>query len=296
MSKDLLYSTRDLVANEQAAPTRAPSVASTFSTDSRSWPPPSSVYSTPELVHSQPIVGIAPPTTPGTARPFYHAPPTAIPPPPADPAEELYKHYRDQLSNATDIAQSITELLEAGVAPSQEKVIAALLARLAPHTVNPQRRVAYLSAVRLQAIQFFRDNFDDGAWQAEATAQPHPRYLTSRSVNISALLGSLFQVGLFPVEDLFICIARLVSAPPAFLKLMAVHALVVHAGPEFCAGDVRERVIAMFNPVFDRDQQTGAFVWGPTEQSDLLVRDLMEMLKGYFTSDNMHALHELACS
>ncbi|KAF7320619.1 hypothetical protein HMN09_00146500 [Mycena chlorophos] len=294
MSKDLLYSTRGFVPNEQAATPRAPSVASTLSTDSRSWPPPSSVYSTPELVHSQPIAGVSPPVTPDTARPFYHAPPTAIPLPPTDPAEELYKHYRDQLANVTDIAQPITELLEAGVTPSQEKVVAALLARLAPHTINPQRRAAYLSAVRLQAIQLFRGNFDDGAWQAEATAQPHPRYLTSRSVNISALLGSLFQVGLFPIEDLFICIERLVSAPPAFLKLMAVHALVVHAGPESCAGDVRERVIALFNPVFDRDRETGAFVWGPTEQSDLLVRDLMEMLKGYFTSDNMSAIREQA--
>ncbi|KAF7296906.1 hypothetical protein MIND_00922400 [Mycena indigotica] len=212
---------------------------------------------------------------------FYERDPT----PPPDPAEERYKYYRDQLRNATNIAAPICELLVSGLGHVTAKVVAPLLARLSVGKPN------VVAVIRSEAIKLFRAYWDTDAWRKE----PHGEhdYLTSRGVNIAGLLGSLFANELFPTDDVLRAIGVLTAGNPAFLKLMALHALVVHAGPPVCVGDARLRIEGLLAVVFARDS-AGALVWGQHEESAVLVQHLMQVFEAYLASDDMRQIHEKA--
>ncbi|KAJ7061142.1 hypothetical protein C8F01DRAFT_1231095 [Mycena amicta] len=218
------------------------------------------------------------PATPFTARPLHLSAP-APQLPPADPVELLYKHYREELRVAKDISHPIRALLETGVEPMQAKLIAALVVRLSCSSVIRVGKDVFLPAVRAQALDLFR-----GHWENRTVWQNEPRgdhdYLTSRGVNIAGLLGSLFAGAIIPYSDIHRCVRLLVAENPAFLKLMAVHALLVHAGPAFCAGEAREHAKTVLAPVCEVDKQ-GRLVWGPHEESHVLVADLMQTFQAW---------------
>ncbi|KAJ7071617.1 hypothetical protein C8F01DRAFT_1317981 [Mycena amicta] len=232
------------------------------------------------------------PATPSTARPLHGQLP------PTDPVELLYKHYREELRVAKDISHPIRALLETGVEPMQAKIIAALVIRLSSSSAKIIAALVvrlssssvgirggkdvFLAAVRAQALDLFR-----GHWENRTIWQNEPRgdhdYLTSCGVNIAGLLGSLFAVGLGAIisySDIHRCVRLLVADKPAFLKLMAVHALLVHAGPAFCAGEAREHAKTVLAPVCEVDKQ-GRLVWGPHEESHVLVADLVQTFQSW---------------
>ncbi|KAJ7049058.1 hypothetical protein C8F01DRAFT_1379111 [Mycena amicta] len=230
---------------------------------------------------ARPLIRELQPATPSTARPLHLSAP-APQLPPADPVELLYKHYREELRVAKDIVHPIRALLETGVEPMQAKIIAALVVRLSSSSsVIRGGKDVFLPAVRAQALDLFR-----GHWENRAIWQNEPRgdhdYLTSRGVNIAGLLGSLFAVGTIPYSDIHRCVVLLVTVAdkPAFLKLMAVHALLVHAGPAFCAGEAREHAKTVLAPVCEVDER-GRLVWGPHEESHVLVADLMQTFQAW---------------
>ncbi|KAJ7061145.1 hypothetical protein C8F01DRAFT_1231097 [Mycena amicta] len=275
--------------NSSRAPSPSPSVASVSESSRTSefstlalWSSSSrgtSRGTTPEPEPSKSRATSPLPITPTTApsRPLFPSPlPNCHP---ADPVELLYKHYREELRVAKDIAHPIRALLETGVEPMQAKIIAALVVRLSASSVIRGGKDVFLPAVRAQALELFR-----GHWENRAIWQNEPRgdhdYLTSRGVNIAGLLGSLFAVGIIPYSDIHRCVRLLVADKPAFLKLMAVHALLVHAGPAFCAGEARERAKTVLAPVCEVDEQ-GRLVWAPHEESHVLVADLVQTFQSW---------------
>ncbi|KAJ7192165.1 hypothetical protein GGX14DRAFT_701434 [Mycena pura] len=167
---------------------------------------------------------------------------------------------------------------------------AASASRLAPHA--PCGKDAFLARLRSEGLAMFNAYWKpDGPWRYESRGVCD--YLTSRGVNIAAFVGSLFRVGVLHAGDAHYCANVLLRAGPSFVKLLAVHALVVHSGPTLCASSARARAAASFNVVRAKGAD-GRFVWGPHEESHVLLLDLIGTLDSWFASDDMRMIHERA--
>jgi hypothetical protein len=93
----------------------------------------------------------------------------------------------------------------------------------------------------------------------------------SRGVNIAALIGSLFCVGILSGKDAHRCMDTLVGTGPHFMKLLAAHAMFVNSGDRICSGKDGIRTGRLRTRLGQRNPQTGYLLWGPNEESHVLV-------------------------
>ncbi|KAJ7050664.1 hypothetical protein C8F01DRAFT_1092179 [Mycena amicta] len=205
---------------------------------------------------------------------------------PDDPFEIMSYDHREQLRAATDIGPPIRTILEHALLPHDKpRIIAALLLRLttAPAAVH-DGRTTFLAAVRTQANDLFHEHWGDASIAMWCGLPLWKRqFLITRGINIAALLGVLFSAGLFPIEDLRRCVGTLLEDTP-FIRLRALHALLMHAGPEFYSGAAREESEALLEPLFA--QVDDRFFWGPDEKSYVLVAEMYDMVQGWIGSDD----------
>ncbi|KAJ7907559.1 hypothetical protein B0H13DRAFT_2662352 [Mycena leptocephala] len=197
--------------------------------------------------------------------------------------EHAYKSYREKLR--TDVSRTITDLLNAGVASCENtQNIAMLAARLSAHApCGPEEFKAH---IRTEALIMFTAYWqsDAGPWRAERN--PVCEYLTSRGINIAAFMGSLFRYDLLSGRDVHHCLNTLLSGVRNFMKLQAVHALVVHCGMAICGGDIRAATEGFCRRLQARGPD-GLFVWGQHDESHALLEDLLDNLDRWFASHEM---------
>ncbi|KAJ7208534.1 hypothetical protein GGX14DRAFT_633291 [Mycena pura] len=210
-----------------------------------------------------------------------------------DPGERAYRHYREKLRTTTDLAQPVSALLLSGVAGYEfAHHIALLAARLAPHA--PCGAEAFIVRLRAAALGMFDAHWhgDDGPWRHEPRGACE--YLTSHGVNLASLMGSLFRYGVLRARDVHHCVRALLHAP-GFRQLQALHALVVHCGPDLCSRDARATAEEILRAI-RATSADGRLLWGPHEESAVLVADLSATLDAWVAGDEMRAIHERAAA
>ncbi|KAJ6536889.1 hypothetical protein B0H19DRAFT_1270585 [Mycena capillaripes] len=199
---------------------------------------------------------------------------------PALPDLDIYPQYREKLR--TDVSATITSILDAGVASyEQSHNMANLVSRL-----NSYAPADFEARVRAEGLGMFDVHWqnDNGPWCAEHNLMC--QYLTSRGVNIAAFMGSLFRYDLISGDDVHHCLDMLLSGGLHFMKLQAAHALVVHCGAGICAGQTGIATARLRRRLEARGPD-GKFVWGPHDESHVLLEDLLDNLDRWFASHEM---------
>lgn len=116
---------------------------------------------------------------------------------------------------------------------------------------------------------------DNGPWRTERNAESE--YLTSRGVNIAGFMGSLYLNNLIAGNDAHRCLDTLLCGRPHFLKLQALHALIVHCGARICAGKTGEYTAVLRGRLETRGAD-GRYLWGPHEESHVLLEVSFELI------------------
>ncbi|KAJ7722632.1 hypothetical protein B0H16DRAFT_1788829 [Mycena metata] len=201
----------------------------------------------------------------------------------ATPVELNYNTYLNQLRAAVDPEVIIRDMLEAGVADWKHTHH---IANFATHLAMYARSDNFTQLFRRMALAMFdsywRDN--DGPWRYERNT--HSEYLISRGVNIAALMGSFFRHGLINGVDVHTCLGALLHNGRSFLKLQVIHALLVHCGERVCFGETGAATQRLLASLKARGPD-GRLLWGPHEESNLILEDLFNYLQNCFSSAEM---------
>ncbi|KAJ7192341.1 hypothetical protein GGX14DRAFT_578206 [Mycena pura] len=123
-----------------------------------------------------------------------------------DPGERAYRHYREKLRTATDLAQPVRALLQCGVV-RYEFMLHIAAVRLAPHALCGTE--VFIVCLRAAALGMFGTHWlgDDGPWRRGARGACE--YLTSHGVNLASLMGLLFRYGVLRMCDVYHCVRAL---------------------------------------------------------------------------------------
>lgn len=95
--------------------------------------------------------------------------------------------------------------------------------------------------------------------------------LVLTGVNIAGFVGSLFSAGIVTAEDIHLCLDLLVNSSVDFLRLRAMHALIVHANDKLCKTKHAPFMRRFRQQVSVQCRRSGHFIWGRNELSRLLV-------------------------
>ncbi|KAJ7291788.1 hypothetical protein C8J57DRAFT_1273953 [Mycena rebaudengoi] len=79
----------------------------------------------------------------------------------------------------------------------------------------------------------------------------------------------------------------LVGTGPHFTKLLAAHAMFVNSGDRICSGKDGIRTGRLRTRLGQRNPQTGYLLWGPNEESHVLVLDFFENIDGWLATQTM---------
>ncbi|KAJ7685935.1 hypothetical protein B0H17DRAFT_1225237 [Mycena rosella] len=213
--------------------------------------------------------------------------------PHVDPGEQAYRAYRERLRREPDVTTPIKCILETGVGSYDlTQHIAILASRLSADALcGPKEFKAHL---RTEALRMFHSYWhENGPWRSET---PVPaQYLVSRGINVASFMGSLFRYELISVADVHACLDVLLSAGPGFLTLQAAHAAVVHCGERICAEgpglDLAHLRLRLCGRTAD-----GRYVWGPHDESRILLQDLLDNLNRWSTSHELAQIHTKAAA
>ncbi|KAJ7136879.1 hypothetical protein C8R44DRAFT_948597 [Mycena epipterygia] len=218
---------------------------------------------------------------------------TTAPSPPPSPrcaptildseGEREFRYYRKMLQTANGVSTCLRSLLGLGV---KDAASAQPIARLT-HRLSANRADALRARIRSEALGMFSSYWrQDGAWRQEL--HKFSPYILSRGVNIAGFMGSLYRVGILSGADAHECLDGLLGTGLHFLKLLAAHALFVQCGKRICAGESGVRTAVLRERISARDLNgSGCFVWGPNEESNVLVLDLLDNIDRWFAAQTM---------
>ncbi|KAJ7493827.1 hypothetical protein FB451DRAFT_1491253 [Mycena latifolia] len=212
--------------------------------------------------------------------------------PHVDPGERAYRAYRERLRREPDLTAPIQCILETGVGSYElTQHIAILANRLSAHALCGPAE--FRARLRAEALGMFQSYWrgDNGPWCSERSVPS--QYLMSRGINIAAFMGSLFRFELISGSDMHACLETLLSTGAGFFKLQAVHAAFVHCGERICVGDTG-RATALVRSHLTARGPNGQFLWGPHDESHVLLQDLLESLDRWSASEEVSQIRSSA--
>ncbi|KAJ7153290.1 hypothetical protein C8R46DRAFT_1042294 [Mycena filopes] len=202
--------------------------------------------------------------------------------------EGSYDDYLARLRTAPTLGAGVRAHLEAALTDYKlVRPIASCVPHLAIGLHARRGAEAVTALFRTTALAMFDSHWqsNDGPWRAERNTRSE--YLLSRGVNLAALIGALFRAGILTGHDAHHCLHALIGTPPrGFLKLQAAHALVVESGAQLAFGETGVETERVRRALMERGAD-GRYLWGPHEDSQMLLEDLLVQLRRYFSSAEM---------
>ncbi|KAJ7436835.1 hypothetical protein FB451DRAFT_1417205 [Mycena latifolia] len=212
---------------------------------------------------------ISPPPSPNSAPPILDS-----------EDEREVRHYQEMLHGETGASTCLRTLLSVGTQDAEStQSVAQIVHRLTATSDDLRARF------RTEALGMFTLYWrEEGAWVQEMHA--FSPYILSRGVNIAGFMGSLYRVGLLSGLDAHRCLDALLCTGLHFLKLLAAHALFVQCGDRICAATSAAQTALLKERISARHPD-GRFVWGPDEESHVVVLDLLDNIDRWVATQKM---------
>ncbi|KAJ7090850.1 hypothetical protein B0H15DRAFT_837084 [Mycena belliarum] len=189
--------------------------------------------------------------------------------------ESKFRFYHAMLETEAGVANCLRSLIGFGIYQADVQFVAQLVHRLTFNR-SDNLRVRF----RIEALNVFRSYWrQDGPWWQEVPV--FNPYVSSHGVNIAAFMGSLYRVGLLNSNEVHRFLDVLLCTDLHYVKLLAAHALFIQCGDRICAGTSASRTEMLKKRISER-RPDGRFVWGPNEESHVLILDLLDHMERWF--------------
>lgn len=179
----------------------------------------------------------------------------------------------------------VDSLLISGVETIQS---ASLVSEIARAVIQQISNTSYMEAkeltkaIRIGALEMFQRHWKpEGDWYKVSSTSIECSLSTGQGLNKAGLMGSLFNVQVATVEDIFSCLFLLLEGEKHFDRLCAMHALLVQANDQLCKGHNLRNLARFMNSLNVRDPVSGRFAWAPTPHARAMLEDIFDAIAGW---------------